>query len=184
MIIQNTPLHKAAIITMEPIRDTRGFFGRSFCKKTLADHNISFDVVQYNVAFNYQARTLRGMHFQKPPFCEDKIIYCTKGSIYDVIIDLNLGSPTFGQWYGITLTEDDSKSLYIPKGFAHGYETLEDNSGIAYMVTEFYTPSHESGVRWNDGAFNIDWPYRENIIISDKDKLWEDFRRDTHGILL
>lgn len=184
MIIQNTTLHRAAIITMEPIHDQRGFFARSFCKDELAKHSIPFDIVQCNIAFNHKARTLRGMHFQKPPFCEDKFVSCTSGSIYDVIIDLNRDSPSFGQWYGITLSADVGKSLYVPQGFAHGYQTLTENSSVAYMLGQFYTPSHESGVRWDDPAFGIAWPYQENIIISEKDQTWKDFRMDTDGMIL
>jgi len=182
MLVQSTPLNAAAVIEMEPIRDDRGFFARSFCKKTLAEHGISFDVVQANMAFNHQAGTLRGMHFQVPPFCEQKIISCYQGAIYDVIIDLNRNSPTFGKSYGLTLSAENRLSLYVPKGFAHGYQTLNDNASIHYMVSEHYTPTHESGVRWNDLAFGIEWPQVEELIISPKDKQWKDFNIDIDGM--
>ena len=115
MRVNPTPLQKAAVLEMEPIQDQRGFFARTFCKKTLVEHGIVFDVVQTNIAFNHHERTLRGMHFQLPPFCEDKIVSCMTGAIYDVIIDLNLHSKTFGNWFGITLKAEDNLSLYVSK---------------------------------------------------------------------
>ncbi|MCT1399974.1 dTDP-4-dehydrorhamnose 3,5-epimerase [Paenibacillus sp. LC231] len=184
MLVHTTPLKKAAVIEMEPIQDSRGFFARSFCKKTLAEHGVSFEGVQSNVAFNHQAGTLRGMHFQVPPFCEQKIISCHQGAIYDVIIDLNRDSPTFGKWFGLTLSAENHLSLYVPKGFAHGYQTLTENASIHYMVSEYYAPTHESGVRWNDPAFEIEWPHVEDLIISQKDKQWRDFDFNTDGMIL
>jgi len=175
MIVKPTPLHRASVIEMEPIRDNRGYFARTFCKRTLEEHGVSFDMVQSNMAFNYHTRTLRGMHYQLPPYSEDKIVTCIHGAIYDVIIDLNRDSPTFGKWFGLTLSEENRLSLYVPKGFAHGYLTLTDNTGIHYMVSEYYTPSHESGIRWNDPAFGIEWPITEDLIISPKDEGWKDF---------
>lgn len=183
VIIRPTPLHKAVLIEMEPIQDNRGYFARSFCKKTLLEYGIAFDMVQCNVTMNHHPYTLRGMHFQIPPFCEDKIISCFNGAIYDVIIDLNRQSPTFGKWFGQTLSVQDTLSLYVPKGFAHGYQTLTENAGISYMVSEYYTPSHESGVRWNDSAFGIEWPHRNGIIISAKDEHWKDFNKKADGII-
>ena len=182
MIIRQTPLHGAAILELNPIQDDRGFFARSFCKKILSQHHIYFDAVQCNIAFNYHANTLRGMHFQLPPYSEQKIVTCISGSIYDVIIDLNRQSHTFGQWFGVTLSSENQLSLYIPKGFAHGYLTLTENAGISYMVSEFYTPSHEAGVRWNDRAFEIEWPCREGLTISSKDAKWPDFDKSKDGI--
>lgn len=184
MLVQPTPLHKAAVIEMEPIEDSRGYFARTFCKKTLAEHGISFDMVQSNVAFNHHSGILRGMHFQIPPFCEDKIVSCFQGAIYDVIIDLNRESPTFGEWYGLTLSAENRLSLYVPKGFAHGYQTLTENASIHYMVSQFYTPSHESGVRWNDPAFSIKWPQMDGLVISAKDEQWGYFNKSTDGMIL
>lgn len=184
MIIKKTSLNQAVTIELEPIKDDRGFFARSFCKKTLAEYGIHFDTVQCNIAFNNFAHTLRGMHFQKPPFCEEKIISCTSGAVYDVIIDLNRKSPTFGKWFGITLSAENQKSLYVPKGFAHGYQTLTDNASITYMVSQYYAPSYESGVRWNDASFGIEWPSQENLILSSKDKSWKDFDKDTDGMII
>ncbi|MEX3618288.1 dTDP-4-dehydrorhamnose 3,5-epimerase [Paenibacillus glucanolyticus] len=184
MLVQSTPLNHAVVIEMEPIQDSRGFFARGFCKETLAQHGIFFDVVQSNMAFNHLPGTLRGMHFQVPPFCEQKIISCYQGAIYDVIIDLNRDSPTFGQWFGLTLSAENHLSLYVPKGFAHGYQTLTENTSIHYMVSEYYTSTHESGVRWDDSAFGIDWPRIEELIISPKDKQWKDFNKSTDGMIL
>lgn len=184
MLVQLTPLHQAAVIEMEPLQDSRGYFARSFCKKTLSEHGLSFDMVQSNVAFNRHHGTLRGMHFQLPPYCEDKIVSCFQGAIYDVIIDLNRESPTFGKWFGQTLSVENHLSLYVPKGFAHGYQTLTENTSIHYMVSQYYTPSQESGVRWNDQAFGIEWPLKEGLIISSKDEQWKDFNISTDGMIL
>lgn len=183
MLVQSIPLHQAAVIEIEPIQDNRGYFARSFCKKTLNEHGLIFDAVQTNIAFNLHANTLRGMHFQLPPFSEDKIVSCFQGAIYDVIVDLNQESPTFGKWYGLTLSLENRLSLYVPKGFAHGYQTLTDNTCIHYMVSEYYTPSHESGVRWNDKAFGIEWPITENLIVSSKDEQWKDFNQSINGMI-
>lgn len=184
MIVQPTPLHKAVLLVKEPIRDDRGYFSRSFCKKTLAEHGISFDMVQSNEAFNHSARTLRGMHFQLPPFSEEKIVTCYHGEIYDVIIDLNVASPTYGKWFGVNLSSENGLSLYVPKGFAHGYVTLTDQAGIHYMVSEYYSPSYESGVRWDDPAFGVEWPFSDHLIISKKDSNWKEFCLETDGIVL
>ncbi|MFS0821628.1 dTDP-4-dehydrorhamnose 3,5-epimerase [Bacillus sp. 1P02SD] len=184
MLIHPVPLHQAALIEMEPIKDSRGYFARSFCKETLANHGISFDMVQSNIAFNHIHGTLRGMHFQLPPYCEDKIVSCIQGAIYDVIIDINRESPTFGKWFGVTLSEENHLSLYVPKGFAHGYQTLTNNTSIYYMVSEYYTPSSEYGIRWDDKAFGIEWPILDDLIISEKDKKWRNFNINTDGILL
>jgi len=184
MKVHSTPLNRAAIIEIEPIKDERGYFARSFCKKTLAEHGIQFEAVQTNEAFNRFSNTLRGMHFQLPPFCEDKIVSCMQGAIYDVIIDLNYNSSTYGNWFGVTLSAENQQSLYVPKGFAHGYMTLTDDTAIHYMVSEYYTPSHESGVRWNDDTFKINWPRTENLLISTKDQQWADFDLARDGVTL
>ena len=183
MKVCHTSLEKAMTIELEPITDNRGFFARSFCKKTLEGYGIFFDVVQCNIAFNKYARTLRGMHFQKPPFGEEKIVSCSNGAVYDVIIDLNKNSTTFCQWFGITLSAENQTSLYVPKGFAHGYQTLTDHASITYMVSQYYTPAYESGVRWNDSAFGIKWPFQEDAIISSKDSNWVEFNKGVDGIL-
>lgn len=184
MIVHSTPLNGAKLLEIEPIKDQRGYFARTYCHKVLAEHSINFELKQANIAFNEHMLTLRGMHFQRPPYCEEKIVTCYQGSLYDVIIDLNKNSSTFGQWYGVTLSAENQLSLYVPKGFAHGYVTLQARTAIHYMVSEFYTPSHESGIRWNDPAINIEWPQRQNLSISSKDQQWEWFDMEQGGILL
>lgn len=183
MLIEQTTLQGAFILQPEPIQDERGFFARTFCQKALADQGVYFNMVQCNIAFNRHPNTLRGMHLQLPPYCEQKIVTCISGEIYDVIIDLNAQSPTYGQWFGLTLSSENRLSLYVPQGFAHGYLTLTENAGISYMVSQFYAPSHEYGVRWDDPAFAIQWPCREGLIISHKDRQWKDFNRTRDGIL-
>lgn len=182
MLITPTTLNKAVVIEMKPISDSRGYFSRNFCRKTLQEHNIHFEVVQANTAYNKYAKTLRGMHYQLPPFGEEKMITCTQGAIYDVIIDLNRESDTFGKSFGIELSASNHLSLYVPKGFAHGYQTLTDDATIHYMVSEMYTPTHEAGVRWDDEVFNIEWPYKEHLLISDKDLAWKNFNASTDGV--
>lgn len=184
MKILPTILNNAKVIEIEPIGDERGYFARRFCQKELAECGIDFNVAQANVAYNKDAYTLRGMHFQLPPYAEGKIISCPKGEIYDVIVDLNKDSSTYGKWFGITLTEENGLSLYVPKGFAHGYMTLTEDTMIHYYVSEFYTPSHESGVKFDDPTFQIDWPFKENLLISEKDKKWKAFNLELDGIYL
>ncbi|TYP75735.1 dTDP-4-dehydrorhamnose 3,5-epimerase [Paenibacillus methanolicus] len=184
MNVQPLSLHGAALLVQKPIADNRGSFARTFCGRTLAEHGLSFRMAQCNEAFNKHARTLRGMHFQRPPHGEEKIVNCVQGKLYDVIVDLNLDSPTFGKWVGVTLSADDGQSLFVPKGFAHGYQTLTENTVIQYMVSEYYTPSHESGVRWNDPFFGIEWPFTEDLLLSEKDRSWTDFDKMRDGIRL
>lgn len=175
MIFTKTKLNGAYIIDIEKREDDRGFFARTFCADEFEKNGLENKFVQSNMSFNNKKGTLRGMHFQKSPFEEDKLVRCTKGSIFDVIIDLRKDSPTYKEWIGVELTEKNSRALFIPKGFAHGYLTLEDNSEINYLVTQFYTPNSDSGVRFNDPAFNINWPITPKSI-SDKDKNHPDFK--------
>lgn len=151
--------------------DERGFFTRVFCKGELSKEGLPFNIVQANMSFTKKRGTIRGMHFQKHPKAEIKIVQCIKGAVYDVAIDLRKGSSTYGKWVGQELTEDNKKMFLIPKGFAHGFQSLKDNSKILYFVSEFYSPKYESGVRWNDPFFNIKWPIK-NPIFSEKDKNW------------
>ena len=159
------------IIEPELKTDERGYFARIFCKKEFTKIGFNFEIVQINRSFNKKKGTIRGLHFQTPPKAEDKIISCVKGAIYDVAIDLRKDFPTFGQWVAEKLTEDNKKMFLIPKGFAHGFQTLTDNTEILYFMSEFYSPEYESGVRWNDPFFNIKWPIK-NPILSEKDKNW------------
>ena len=164
-----TPLKGAYIIELEPIEDERGFFARSFCKEEFKRHGIEFEVAQCNISYNKKKGTLRGMHYQAPPHEEGKLVSCIKGAICDVIIDLRPDSPTYCKWFAVELTAKNYKMLYVPKGFAHGFQTLEDNTVVFYQMSEFYHPECARGVRWNDPAFGIEWPI-SNPIMSEKDK--------------
>ena len=150
MIVRNTDIDGLKIIDIEPVRDDRGFFARSFCRDEFSRNNLDYEISQCNISHNLKKGTLRGMHYQLPPHEEVKMVRCTRGSIFDVAIDLRRESPTYLQWRGIDLREDDYRMLYIPKGCAHGYQALEDNTTVSYMVTESYHPECERAVRWND----------------------------------
>ena len=174
MIFTETTLQGAHIVELKKLEDERGFFARGYCSKEFADHGLTPQVVQSNVSFNVKKATLRGMHYQAMPYGEAKLIRCTRGSIYDVIIDLRPQSKTFQQWIGIELTADNYRMLYVPEGCAHGFETLEDRTEVTYHVSEFYTPKAEHGIRYNDPVFKIRWPL-EVQVISEKDNHWPDF---------
>ncbi len=170
-----TKLKGAYIIELEPKRDARGFFARTWCAKEFSELGLNTNLVQQNMSLTLKKGALRGMHFQNEPHGETKVIRCTSGSIYDVAIDLRPDSLTYKQWFGIELTADNHTMLYIPKKFAHGFLTLEDNSEVSYLVSEFYTSTADTGVRFNDPAFGIKWP-TEIIYISEKDKVFPDFK--------
>lgn len=167
----------AGAYVMEPelIHDERGFFARVFSKEQLESKGLKADIVQCNISCNKKKGTLRGMHYQAAPYQEVKIVRCTTGSIYDVILDLRRDSPTFKMWDHIELTADNRKLLYIPEGVAHGYVTLHENSEICYDVTEYYHPESAKGVRWNDSAFGIKWSISPTVI-SDRDANYPNFK--------
>jgi dTDP-4-dehydrorhamnose 3,5-epimerase len=167
-------LKGAYIVELEKLSDERGFFARSWCKKEFERHGLKPYVVQANVSFNKKKGTLRGMHYQTSPHEETKLVRCTRGAIYDVIIDLRPDSPTYKQWLGVELTANNYKMLYVPENFAHGFQTLQDNTEVTYQVSQFYAPGAEKGIRWEDRAFGIEWPL-EVQVISDKDKSWPDY---------
>ncbi len=175
MIFQETHLKGAYIIELKKLEDDRGFFARAWCQKEFEEHGLTARLVQCNLSFNPKKGTLRGMHYQVAPYEETKLIRCTKGAIFDAIIDLRPASPTYKSWFGAELTEENRKMLFVPEGFAHGYLTLVDHSEVFYQVSEFYQPGAESGLRWNDPAINIQWPLRGPMIISSKDRSWPDF---------
>lgn len=164
-----TALSGAYVIEMEPINDERGFFARSFCRDEFARQGLNTGLVQCGVSFNEKKGTLRGMHFQSKPYQEAKLVRCTKGAIYDVILDLRLGSPSFKRWFATELTGENRKMLYIPEGVAHGFQTLADETEVFYQMSEFYHPGSACGVLWDDPAFGIAWPPGGKII-SDKDR--------------
>jgi dTDP-4-dehydrorhamnose 3,5-epimerase len=172
---EETSLPGAFVIDVERREDERGFFARSWCAKEYAEHGLETRLVQANLSWNPRRGTLRGMHFQHAPHAEVKIVRATKGAIYDVIIDLRPDSPTFKEWIGVELTAESRRALYVPEGFAHGFQTLVPDCEVHYLVTEFYTASAEGGVRWNDPAFGIHWPDPNNAFLSAKDAAWPDF---------
>jgi len=176
LIFEETELPGAFAISIEPNEDERGFFARAWCEREFEDHGLSTRIVQCNLAYNHSRWTLRGMHYQVPPHAESKLVRCTRGAIYDVIVDLRPESQTFTRWIGIELTADNHRMLYVPEGFAHGYQTLVDDTETYYQVSAFYDPASARGVRWDDPAFAITWPYAERRIISDKDRTWPDYR--------
>ena len=173
MIFRETKLKGAFIIELEKREDDRGFFARSWCKKEFEEHGLTTNMVQSNIAFSKRKGTLRGLHYQGAPYGEEKVVRCTRGSLYDVLVDLRPGSTTYRQWIGVELTPDNNKMVYIPEGFAHGYQTLEDNTEVTYQVSQFYFPDFERGLRYDDPAIGIDWPLIVKII-SEKDKGWPD----------
>ncbi len=174
MLFHETRLEGAFVIELEKREDTRGFFARGWCQKEFEDHGLVAQVVQTNISNNRKKGTLRGMHCQVAPFEETKLVRCVRGGIYDVIIDLRAESPTYKQWIGVELTAENYKMLYVPESFAHGLQTLEDDTEVIYQVSQFYTPGAERGIRWNDPAFRIEWP-QDIEVISDKDADWPDY---------
>ena len=168
MIFTETKLKGAYIIDIKPIEDERGFFSRSYCKQEFKNYHLNTNIVQANVSFNKKRGTLRGLHMQAAPLGETKLVRCTSGSIYDVIVDMRLESPTYMEWIGVELTAENFRMLYVPEGFAHGFITLEDNTNVTYQVTQVYVPDAEQAFRWDDPAFGIDWKI-EPVVISAKD---------------
>jgi dTDP-4-dehydrorhamnose 3,5-epimerase len=175
MIFTETKLQGAYQIDFELKPDDRGYFARSFCQHEFGARGLKTAIAQSNVSFNKNKSTLRGMHFQVGPRAEAKLVRCTRGAIYDVIIDLRRGSSTYCSWVSIELNANNHRMLYIPEGFAHGFQTLEDDTEVFYQMFEFYSPEHARGVRWDDPAFGILWPLPDPII-SEKDKSYEVFR--------
>jgi len=174
MIFQETKLKGAYIIEPEKREDERGFFARTWCQREFTEQGLNPRLMQCNISFNLKRGTLRGMHYQIPPFEEAKLVRCSRGAIYDVIIDLRPCSSTFKQWLAVEVTADNRQMLYIPASFAHGFQTLEDNTEVAYYISEFYAPEHARGIRWNDPAFAIQWPI-ETRAISERDQAYPDF---------
>jgi dTDP-4-dehydrorhamnose 3,5-epimerase len=175
VIFEQTRLEGAYLIDLERREDERGFFARTWCADEFADHGLVNRLVQANVSWNARQGTLRGMHFQHPPHAETKLIRCTRGAIFDVIVDLRPDSETYKEWLGVELTDENRRALFVPEGFAHGYQTLVPDSEIIYQVSAAYAPQAEGGVRWDDPAFGIEWPDAGNALLSDKDRSWPDF---------
>lgn len=171
MIFTETKLKGAFIIDLELHQDHRGFFTRTFCAKEFEAHGLKPTVAQCNLSFNHKKGTLRGMHYQIPPVSETKVVRCVRGAIYDVIIDLRPSSPTYLSHIGVELTDENRRALYIPELFAHGFQTLEDDTEVEYLMGEFYTSGYDRGLCYNDLIFSIQWPLPISEI-SEKDKTW------------
>jgi dTDP-4-dehydrorhamnose 3,5-epimerase len=194
MLFKETTLKGAFLIEIEKLEDHRGFFARSFCVREFEKHGLNPRSVQCNISYNRKKGTLRGMHLQVPPFAEAKLVRCTHGAIYDVIVDLRPDSETYCQWIGVELSAPSSqrpngrspsaadcsllpadyRMLFIPEGFAHGFITLEDYTEVFYQMSEFFAPGSARGFRWNDPIFNIKWPM-EPVVISERDRSYADF---------
>ena len=174
MRFKETDLKGAFIIKLDLLEDDRGFFARSFCRKEFESHRLNPNISQCNVSFNKLRGTLRGMHYQSPPHEEAKLVRCVRGRMQDVIIDIRRDSPTFCKWIAVELSEKNHKMLYIPEGFAHGFQTLEDNTEVLYLMSESYAPECSMGIRYNDPMFNMEWPLA-GPLISEKDATYGDF---------
>lgn len=157
-------LKGAFLIEIEKHEDERGFFARSWDEKIFHDNGMNTKIAQCSISFNKKKGTVRGIHYQKSPFEEDKIVRCTRGKIFDVIVDLRKDSPTYSRWEGFEISEDNYKMLYIPKGFAHGFQTLEDDTEVFYQISEFFMSDYSSGVRWDDPKIMIKWPSAISVI--------------------
>jgi dTDP-4-dehydrorhamnose 3,5-epimerase len=171
-----TPLAGAFVIEPERFEDERGFFARTFCAKEFAERGLDSRVSQANVSYNERRGTLRGMHYQRPPHAEAKLVRCTRGAIHDVIVDLRPDSTTYLGHFAVRLDEDNRTMLYVPEGCAHGYLTLADRTEVAYVMSEAYSPDHGAGVRYDDPAFGIAWPEPVRVIL-ERDRTYPDFRR-------
>jgi dTDP-4-dehydrorhamnose 3,5-epimerase len=174
VIFTETPLRGAFVVDPEPVDDERGFFARTWCRREFKERGLETRVAQCSLSFNRKRGTLRGLHFQVAPYAETKIIRCVRGAVYDVIVDLRPDSRTFTQHFALTLTSKNHAMLYVPAGFAHGFQTLDDDTEVLYQISAFYSPEHSRGVRWDDPAFAIQWPPAERTI-SARDRDYPDF---------
>ena len=165
------------LVELEPFEDERGLFARAWCRDEFADHGLVTEVAQCSISRNTRAGTLRGLHLQEAPHEEVKLVRCTRGAIFDVIVDLRPGSETEGEWIGVELSATTGNALYVPKGFAHGFQTLADESEVFYMMSHPYVAEAACGVRWDDPAFGIEWPEAAERTISERDLGWPDYRR-------
>ena len=175
MIFTPAPLAGAFVIEPERKADERGFFARTFSAGEFREHGLCAEFVQCSVSFNAKAGTLRGMHYQAAPHAETKLVRVTQGAIFDVIVDLRPQSKTFKRWFGAELSADNRRALYIPEGFAHGFQTLSDGAEVFYQISPAYVPDAARGVRWDDPAFGIDWPKAARRILSERDRSYPDF---------
>ncbi|MBV8568889.1 MAG: dTDP-4-dehydrorhamnose 3,5-epimerase [Methylobacteriaceae bacterium] len=183
MIFRSTEIPDCHTVELEKREDERGFFARGWCSQEFQDHGLPDRFVQMNISSNRRQHTLRGFHFQTAPYGEDKLLRCVRGAVYDVVLDLRPDSPTFMGHITVELSAANYRMLLVPKGCANAFLTLADGTEVTYLVSEFYTPAAECGVRWNDPAFDIKWP-AEPAVISDKDRSWPDFVAKPIGFLM
>ena len=175
MKLINLPLSGAFLIELQLISDERGFFARTWCTEEFERLGLNPKLVQCSISWNARRGTLRGLHYQTEPYAEAKLIRCCSGAIYDVIVDLRPASPTYGKWIAAELTSENRQMLYVPEGFAHGFQTLIDDTEISYQISASYQPDHARGVRWNDPAFGIEWPI-SHPILSARDRAFPDHK--------
>lgn len=173
---QETKLKGSFVIEPERFEDNRGFFARSFSQTEFAAYVDTSQFVECGISYSHKKFTVRGMHFQSFPHAQGKLVRCTRGAIYDAIIDLRTDSPSYGQWIAAELTAQNQLMLYVPEGFAHGFQTLEDSCEVFYQLSSIYAPEAECGVRWDDPAFNIHWPERVNVTINERDRRFPDYQ--------
>jgi dTDP-4-dehydrorhamnose 3,5-epimerase len=176
MIFTETELNGAFVVEPERLEDGRGFFARTWCAREFEGMGLNADLVQCSTSFNAHRGTLRGLHYQAPPHGEVKLVRCTMGKIFDVIVDLRADSPTRGKWTALVMSAENRAMIYIPGGFAHGFQTLADNSEVFYQISEFYAPEASRGVRWDDADLAIDWPQIEECVISERDNAFPLYR--------
>jgi dTDP-4-dehydrorhamnose 3,5-epimerase len=179
VIFTKTKLDRVTIVDLDKRGDDRGFFARQFCEKEFAEAGLTTRFKQVNTSGSAKKGTLRGLHYQLPPFAETKAVRCVRGAIWDVALDVRPDSPTFGQWFGTELSAKNQRMLVVSEGYAHAFITLSDDVEVMYLVSEEYSPQAERGVRWNDPKFGIEWPL-EPTVISDKDGAWPDFNAEWH----
>jgi dTDP-4-dehydrorhamnose 3,5-epimerase len=174
VIFEPTPIDGAFVIGAEPVEDDRGYFARTFCREEFLRRGLDPSVAQCGLSFSPRRGTLRGMHLQTPPHAETKLVRCTRGAVYDVMLDLRDGSPAFGSWWAVELTPASCRLLYVPEGVAHGFQTLEADTEVSYQMSRAYAPEAATGVRWDDPAFGIAWPL-EVTAMSSEDRTRPDF---------
>ena len=174
MIFRETALPGVLLVDVERRTDERGFFARTWCRREFAERGLVADFAQASLSYSAHAGTLRGLHFQRPPHQETKLVRCTTGAIWDVVVDVRPSSPTFRRWQGFELDAESRRSLYVPKGFAHGFQTLTDDCEVSYQISTFHAPEAAAGHRYDDPAFAISWP-RPVTVISARDRAWPDF---------
>ena len=181
MKFTETPLHGAYLVDIEPIADERGFFARTWCEREFRERGLNPNLKQASVSFNHKKGTLRGMHFQTNGHQESKLIRCVAGAVFDVIIDLRQSSPTFTRYFEVVLSLENRRMLYVPKGFAHGFQTLTDGAELFYQISQYYSPENAAGVRWNDPVFSVAWPEPPRVI-SARDQSFPNFDPKRNGL--